>query len=84
VAGGSNSHVGVRVRVAAGESHADALSAATHAPWLLAVVCGALVAVVGFVGTSVGAPIGTGVPHPAGRRFLSSLDSVSFSCLMLL
>jgi hypothetical protein len=43
---------GVRVRVAAGESHADALSAATHAPWLLAVVCGALVAVVGLITTS--------------------------------
>jgi EmrB/QacA subfamily drug resistance transporter len=43
---------GVHVRVAAGESHADALSAATHAPWLLAVVCGALVAVVGLITTS--------------------------------
>jgi MFS family permease len=43
---------GVRVRVAAGESHADALSAATHAPWLLAVACGALVAVVGLITTS--------------------------------
>ena len=38
--------------MAAGESHADALSAATHAPWLLAVVCGALVAVVGLITTS--------------------------------
>jgi len=43
---------GVHARVAAGESHADALSAATHAPWLLAVVCGALVAVVGLITTS--------------------------------
>ena len=43
---------GVHTRVAAGESHADALSAATHAPWLLAVVCGALVAVVGLITTS--------------------------------
>ena len=43
---------GVHARMAAGESRADALSAATHAPWLLAVVCGALVAVVGFVTTS--------------------------------
>jgi len=43
---------GVHARVAAGESPADALSAATHAPWLLAVVCGALVAVVGLITTS--------------------------------
>jgi EmrB/QacA subfamily drug resistance transporter len=43
---------GVQARVAAGESHAAALSAATHAPWLLAVVCGALVAIVGQVTTS--------------------------------
>jgi len=43
---------GVQARVAAGEAHAAALSAATHAPWLLAVVCGALVAVVGLITTS--------------------------------
>jgi EmrB/QacA subfamily drug resistance transporter len=43
---------GVHARMAAGESHADALSAATHAPWLLAVVCGVLVAVVGLITTS--------------------------------
>jgi EmrB/QacA subfamily drug resistance transporter len=43
---------GVHARIAAGESHADALSAATHAPWLLAVVCGGLVAVVGLITTS--------------------------------
>jgi len=43
---------GVQARVAAGEDHAAALSAATHAPWLLAVVCGGLVAIVGLVTTS--------------------------------
>jgi EmrB/QacA subfamily drug resistance transporter len=43
---------GVQARVAAGEGHAAALSAATHAPWLLAVVCGGLVAIVGLVTTS--------------------------------
>lgn len=42
---------GVRARVAAGEGQAAALSAATHAPWLLAVVCGLLVAVIGLVTT---------------------------------
>ena len=43
---------GVRARMAAGQGHAHALSAATHAPWLLAVVCGVLVAVVGLITTS--------------------------------
>ena len=43
---------GVQARVAAGEDHAAALSAATHAPWLLAVACGGLVAIVGLVTTS--------------------------------
>jgi EmrB/QacA subfamily drug resistance transporter len=43
---------GVQARVAAGEDHAAALSAATHAPWLLAVVCGGVVAIVGLVTTS--------------------------------
>jgi len=42
---------GIRSRVAAGSPHGVALAAATHAPWLLAVVCGALVAVVGLVTT---------------------------------
>ena len=61
---------GVQARVAAGESHAAALSAATHAPWLLAVVCGALVAIVGQVTTSARAlsrarayEHGSQVPH---------------------
>ena len=43
---------GVRSGLAAGESHPAALSAATHGPWLLAVACGVLVAVAGFVTTS--------------------------------
>lgn len=34
--------------MAAGASRAQSLSAATHARWLLAVICGALVAAVGF------------------------------------
>lgn len=38
--------------LARGQSHAAALSAATHGPWLLAVACGVLVAVAGFVTTS--------------------------------
>ena len=43
---------GYRARLAAGVPRADALSAATHAPWVLAAVCGVLVAVAGFVTTS--------------------------------
>ena len=43
---------GLRTGLASGESHAVALSAATHGPWLLAVACGVLVAVAGFVTTS--------------------------------
>ena len=42
----------LRTGLADGESHAVALSAATHGPWLLAVACGVLVAVTGFVTTS--------------------------------
>jgi EmrB/QacA subfamily drug resistance transporter len=55
---------GVRSGMAAGESHAAALSAATHAPWLLAVVCGALVAVVGWVTTSARARAAAGTGDP--------------------
>jgi hypothetical protein len=33
-------------------THAQALSAATHAPWLLAVACGLLVALAGYAATS--------------------------------
>jgi len=42
----------LRTGLASGESHAVALSAATRGPWLLAVACGVLVAVAGFVTTS--------------------------------
>jgi EmrB/QacA subfamily drug resistance transporter len=42
----------LRTGLASGQSHAVALSAATHGPWLLAAACGALVAVAGFVTTS--------------------------------
>ena len=54
----------LRTGLANGESHAVALSAATHGPWLLAVACGVLVAVTGFV-TDIGA--GTSVGR-RGRR----------------
>jgi MFS family permease len=51
---------GVRAGVAGGESHADALSAATHAPWVLAVVCGVLVGVVALATTSARARAAAG------------------------
>jgi Na+/melibiose symporter-like transporter len=40
---------GYHARLAAGVPRAAALSAATHAPWALAAVCGVLVAVAGVV-----------------------------------
>jgi EmrB/QacA subfamily drug resistance transporter len=43
---------GIGGRVAAGTTRAQALAAATHAPWLLAAICGLAIAVVGFVTTS--------------------------------
>jgi EmrB/QacA subfamily drug resistance transporter len=46
-------------RLAAGVPRGDALSAATHAPWVLAAVCGVLVAVTGFVTTSARALSGS-------------------------
>ena len=51
---------GVRAGVAGGESHAVALSAATHAPWVLAVVCGVLVSVVSLVTTTARARAAAG------------------------
>jgi MFS family permease len=66
---------GTRDKMAAGASHAQALSAATHAPWLLAVTCGALVAAVGFTTTSaraaalsVAAAEDRAAPEPSGQR----------------
>jgi EmrB/QacA subfamily drug resistance transporter len=44
---------GIAGRMAAGATHAHALTAATHAPFLLAVICGLLISVIGFVTTSV-------------------------------
>ena len=38
--------------MAAGATRAQALTAATHAPWLLAVTCGLAIAAVGFITTS--------------------------------
>jgi EmrB/QacA subfamily drug resistance transporter len=46
---------GIGARAAAGASHARALASATHAPWLLAAICGLLVAAVGYLTTSAGA-----------------------------
>ncbi len=43
---------GVSHGVAAGQTHAAALSAATHAPWALGVACGLLVAVAGYFTTT--------------------------------
>ena len=43
---------GIGGRMAVGATRAQALTAATHAPWLLAVTCGLAIAVVGFVTTS--------------------------------
>jgi MFS family permease len=43
--------------LARGQSHAAALSAATDGPWLLAIACGVLVAVAGFVTTSARARV---------------------------
>jgi MFS family permease len=43
---------GIRDRMAAGATRAQALTAATHAPWLLASICGLAVAIVAFATTS--------------------------------
>jgi EmrB/QacA subfamily drug resistance transporter len=43
---------GVRDGLASGQTHAVALSAATHAPWGLAVACGLLVAAAGYLTTT--------------------------------
>ena len=43
---------GVSRGLAAGQTHAAALSAATHAPWALGVACGLLVALAGYLTTT--------------------------------
>jgi hypothetical protein len=43
---------GVRAGLAAGQPHAAALSAATHAPWALGIACGLLVALAGYLSTT--------------------------------
>jgi EmrB/QacA subfamily drug resistance transporter len=43
---------GVRDGLASGQTHAVALSAATHAPWGLAVACGLLIAAAGYLTTT--------------------------------
>ena len=43
---------GVREGMAAGQPHAAALAAATHAPWALGIACGLLVAVAGYLSTT--------------------------------
>ncbi len=59
---------GIRVGTAGGEDHATALAAATHAPWLLAVACGALVAVAAMVSTTARA-------HAAAARATAGPDA---------
>jgi len=49
---GAMLETGTHARLAAGIPRPAALAAATHAPWVLAAVCGALVAVTGWVTTS--------------------------------
>jgi len=49
---GAQLAAGTQARLAAGQSHAQALSAATHGPWLLAMACGVLIAVAGWLTTS--------------------------------
>jgi EmrB/QacA subfamily drug resistance transporter len=43
---------GVRSGMAAGQTHAAALSAATHGPWALALACGLAIAAVGYLSTT--------------------------------
>ena len=43
---------GVRSGMAAGQPRAAALSAATHAPWVLGIACGLLVALAGYLSTT--------------------------------
>src|SRR6202034_653096 len=43
---------GVRAGMKSGQTHAAALSAATHSPWALALACGLGVAVVGYLTTT--------------------------------
>jgi EmrB/QacA subfamily drug resistance transporter len=43
---------GVRDGIASGQTHAVALSAATHLPWALAVACGVLIAAAGYLTTT--------------------------------
>jgi hypothetical protein len=55
-------------QLAAGATHAQALTAATHGPWLLAVICGLAIAVVGYLTTSARAQqtartVAAGDPH---------------------
>jgi len=67
---------GVRSGMAAGQTHAAALSAATRGPWMLALVCGLGIAVVGYLTTTARAqataaavltePAATGTAATAG------------------
>jgi hypothetical protein len=62
---------GVRSGLASGQTHAAALSAATHAPWLLALFCGLGIAVVGYLTTTARAQAAAAVltdPRPTDRR----------------
>jgi EmrB/QacA subfamily drug resistance transporter len=63
---------GVRSGLASGQTHAAALSAATHAPWLLALFCGLGIAVVGYLTTTARAQATAAAvltdPRPTDRR----------------
>jgi len=70
---------GVRDGMASGQTHAVALSAATHAPWALAVACGLVVAAAGYLSTTARAhataaavaaavPATAATPEPAAER----------------
>jgi EmrB/QacA subfamily drug resistance transporter len=63
---------GVRSGLASGQTHAAALSAATHAPWLLALLCGLGIAVVGYLTTTARAHASAAAvrtdPRPTDRR----------------
>jgi EmrB/QacA subfamily drug resistance transporter len=61
---------GVRSGMAAGQTHAAALSAATHAAWALALACGLLVAAAGYLTT-------TSRAHATARAVAGSADATA-------
>jgi hypothetical protein len=59
---------GVSSGIAAGQTHAVALSDATHAAWVLALACGLLVAATGYLTTTARA-------HATARAVSVSADA---------